>query len=252
MTRQKYLALVAETWLERENCGRRCREGAPKKEKKTSLLSDAAKCAEITDLFKHCAGGDEDSGKEAETSKWSEQEAETASLLWQSAHSAVKSLGDDAHFYLVSLFGQQTVSTLLKTTEDGIKEISQVVAHALNTVEVYITELLHAAGIDAKLQKLFTPEGVVLAGQWALLAMPRYWLLFAGVIALFPLKFIFVIGTVLKCGYWLLSLAVCLFAGVIRLALFPLKFIFTIVKIFKKFRKLARPLSEIRRKRKQK
>ncbi|KAF4090643.1 hypothetical protein AMELA_G00054140 [Ameiurus melas] len=106
--------------------------------------------------------------------------SETASNLWQSAHSALKSLGDDAHSYLVSLFGQQTVNTLLKTTGDGINEISQAVSHALNAVEVYITEILRAAGIDAKLQKIFTPEGVVLVGQWALLTVPQYWLLLAG------------------------------------------------------------------------
>lgn len=40
--------------------------------------------------------------------------SETASTMWQSARSAVKSLGDDAHSYLVSLLGKQTVDTLLK------------------------------------------------------------------------------------------------------------------------------------------
>lgn len=40
--------------------------------------------------------------------------SETASTMWQSAHSAAKSLGDDAHSYLVSLLGKQAVDTLLK------------------------------------------------------------------------------------------------------------------------------------------
>lgn len=40
--------------------------------------------------------------------------SETASTMWQSARAAVKSLGDDAHSYLVSLLGKQTVDTLLK------------------------------------------------------------------------------------------------------------------------------------------
>lgn len=40
--------------------------------------------------------------------------SETASSMWQSAQSAVKSLGDDAHSYLVSLLGKQSVDTLQK------------------------------------------------------------------------------------------------------------------------------------------
>lgn len=46
--------------------------------------------------------------------------SETASSMWQSAHSAVKSLGDDAHSYLVSLFGKQTVETLLKVRRPSV------------------------------------------------------------------------------------------------------------------------------------
>lgn len=40
--------------------------------------------------------------------------SETVSSMWQSAHSAVRSLGDDAHSYLVSVLGKQTVDTLLQ------------------------------------------------------------------------------------------------------------------------------------------
>ncbi|MCI4376146.1 hypothetical protein PGIGA_G00184970 [Pangasianodon gigas] len=128
--------------------------------------------------------------------------SETVSSMWQSAHSAVKSLGDDAHSYLVSLLGKQTVDTLLKTIEDAIKLTSQAAAHALNVAAAYITDFLGAAGIDAKLPvKRFTPEGVIFVAQWALLAV---------------------------LGYWLLSLAVSLLAGVVRRTLFMLKVAFAI------------------------
>ncbi|KAK3554065.1 hypothetical protein QTP70_019174 [Hemibagrus guttatus] len=128
--------------------------------------------------------------------------SETASTMWQSALSAVKSLGDDAHSYLVSLLGKQTVVTLLKTIEEAIKVTSQAAAHALNIVAAYVTDFLGAAGIDAKLfVKHFTPEGVVFVAKWALLAV---------------------------LGYWLLSLAVCLIVGFVRRTLFLLKVTFAI------------------------
>ncbi|XP_017318630.1 transmembrane protein 109 [Ictalurus punctatus] len=128
--------------------------------------------------------------------------SETASSMWQSAQSAVKSLGDDAHSYLVSLLGKQSVDTLQKTIGDAIKVTSQATANALNVVAAYITDFLGDAGIDAKLPvKRFTPEGVVFVAYWALLAV---------------------------LGYWLLSLAVCLLTGVVRRTLFLLKVAFAI------------------------
>ncbi|KAI5617493.1 transmembrane protein 109 precursor, partial [Silurus asotus] len=128
--------------------------------------------------------------------------SETASTMWQSAHSAVKSLGDDAYSYLVSLLGKQTVDTMQKTGWDAVKVASQAVAHALNVVAAYITDFLGAAGIDAKLPvKRFTPEGVLFVVQWALLAV---------------------------LGYWLLSMVVCLLVGFVRRTLFLLKVTFAI------------------------
>lgn len=127
----------------------------------------------------------------------------TASSMWQSAHSAVKSLGDDAHSYLGSLLGKQVVNTLSTTIGDAIKMTSQAAAHTLNIVAACITDFLGAAGINAKLPvKQFTPEGVVFVAQWALLAV---------------------------LGYWLLSLAVGFVAGFLRRILFLLKVIFVIV-----------------------
>ncbi|XP_060728957.1 transmembrane protein 109 [Tachysurus vachellii] len=119
--------------------------------------------------------------------------------MWHTAHSSFKSLADDAHSYLISLLGKNSVDTLLKTVKDAIKVTSHAAAQALNVVASYITDFLGAAGIDAKLPvKYFTPEGVVFVVQWALLAV---------------------------LGYWLLSLAVCLIAGVVRRTLFLLKVI---------------------------
>lgn len=46
--------------------------------------------------------------------------SETVSSMWQSAHSAVKSLGDDAHSYLVSLLGKQVVDTLLQVRKPKV------------------------------------------------------------------------------------------------------------------------------------
>lgn len=46
--------------------------------------------------------------------------SETASAMWHSAHSAVTSLGDDAHSYLVSLLGKQAVDTLLKVRRPSV------------------------------------------------------------------------------------------------------------------------------------
>ncbi|KAM9478036.1 voltage-gated monoatomic cation channel TMEM109 [Clarias gariepinus] len=119
--------------------------------------------------------------------------SETASTMY----SAVRSLADDAHSYLVSLLGKKTVDTLLKTMGDAVKVTSQATAHALNVVAAYIEDLL-----DFKMpEKRFTPEGVVFVAQWALLAV---------------------------LAYWLLSLAVCLLSGVFRRTLFLLKVVFAI------------------------
>ncbi|XP_027001593.1 transmembrane protein 109 [Tachysurus fulvidraco] len=118
--------------------------------------------------------------------------------MWDTAHSSFKSLANDAHSYLISLLGKNSVDTLLKTVKDAIKVTSHAAAQALNVVASYITDFLGSAGIDAKLPVKFTPEGVVFVVQWALLAM---------------------------LGYWLVSLAVCLIAGVVRRTLFLLKVI---------------------------
>ncbi|TSK22548.1 hypothetical protein Baya_1906 [Bagarius yarrelli] len=129
--------------------------------------------------------------------------SETASTMWQSAHSAVRSLGDDAHSYLVSLLGKHSVDTLYTTIEDAIKVTSEASAHALNVVAAYITDFLGDSGTNVKLPvKHFTAEGVVFVTRWALLAL---------------------------LGYWLLYLALGFVAGFLRRTLFLLKVIFVIV-----------------------
>ncbi|XP_076830137.1 voltage-gated monoatomic cation channel TMEM109 [Brachyhypopomus gauderio] len=126
----------------------------------------------------------------------------TASTMWQTVRATVTSLSDDAHGYLVSLCGKQAVDTSIKTVRNAVKVASEAMANALNVAGVYIAEVLAAAGIDAKLPvKRVTPEGVVFVTQWALLVVV---------------------------GYWILSLAVSLVAGVVRSTLWLFKITFAV------------------------
>uniref|UniRef100_A0A4W4E0V5 Uncharacterized protein n=1 Tax=Electrophorus electricus TaxID=8005 RepID=A0A4W4E0V5_ELEEL len=125
-----------------------------------------------------------------------------ASTVWQTVRSSVTRLAEDAHGYLVSLIGKQAVDILIQTVRDAVKVTSEAVANALNVAGGYMSEILATAGIDANLPaSRVTADGVIIVLRWALLA--------------------------LVC-YWILSLAVSLLAGVVRITLWLLKIIFAV------------------------
>ncbi|XP_055060898.2 uncharacterized protein [Misgurnus anguillicaudatus] len=131
------------------------------------------------------------------------------SLDWDSQSSAlnnvrsiVTSLSEEAHSCLVSMVGEKVVDSSLKSARNGVKLVSEATAAALNVVIRYLTEILEAAGINAKLPfNQVTAEGVIFVAQWALLAL---------------------------IAYWILSLILRLVVGAVRQALWLLKVIFTV------------------------
>ncbi|XP_072533195.1 voltage-gated monoatomic cation channel TMEM109 [Salminus brasiliensis] len=125
-----------------------------------------------------------------------------ASTVWQTLQSVSTSLCEDGHGFLVSLFGRQSVDSGLKTVGQLTTWTSEAAAAGLNTLAGYVSELLGAAGITASLPvKRITPEGVVFVTKWALLAL---------------------------LAYWILSLAACFVAGILRRTLWLLKITFAI------------------------
>ncbi|XP_051993434.1 transmembrane protein 109 [Xyrauchen texanus] len=119
----------------------------------------------------------------------------------QNVRSFVKSFSEEAHSYLVSVVGEQVVDSSLKCVRSGAKWLSDAVASALTVVIQYLTEILEAAGIDAKLPfQQVTPEGVIFITQWALLAFTAYWII--------SLILRLVVGAVWQ-ALWLLK---CIFA----------------------------------------
>ncbi|XP_051560026.1 transmembrane protein 109 [Myxocyprinus asiaticus] len=133
----------------------------------------------------------------AHTLEWNNQ-----SSPLQNLRSFVKSLSEEAHSYLVSVVGEQVVDSSLKCVRSGVKWLSDAVASALTVVIQYVTEILEAAGIDAKLPfQQVTPEGIIFITQWMLLAIT---------------------------AYWIISLILRLVVGAVRQALWLLKFTFAI------------------------
>lgn len=130
-------------------------------------------------------------------------------LDWDSQSSAlhnvrsiVASLSEEAHSWLVSMVGEKVVDSSLKSARNGVKVVSEATAAALNVVIRYLTEILEAAGINAKLPfNQVTAEGVIFVAQWTLLAL---------------------------IAYWILSFILRLVVGAVRQALWLLKVIFTV------------------------
>ncbi|XP_026856301.2 transmembrane protein 109, partial [Electrophorus electricus] len=101
-----------------------------------------------------------------------------ASTVWQTVRSSVTRLAEDAHGYLVSLIGKQAVDILIQTVRDAVKVTSEAVANALNVAGGYMSEILATAGIDANLPaSRVTADGVIIVLRWALLALVCYWIL---------------------------------------------------------------------------
>ncbi|KAL7877046.1 hypothetical protein SRHO_G00036890 [Serrasalmus rhombeus] len=126
----------------------------------------------------------------------------TASTVWQTLNSAFTGLCEDGHGFLVSLVGRQLVDSGLKKVNEVTTLTSKAVADGLNTLATYGAEMLGASGMNANLPvKRVTPEGVIFVTKWALLAV---------------------------LGYWILSLAVHLFAGLVRRTLWLLKIAFAV------------------------
>lgn len=131
------------------------------------------------------------------------------SLDWDSQSSSlhnvrsiVTSLSEEAHSCLVSMVGEKVADSSLKSARNGVKLVSEATAAALNVVIRYLTEILEAAGINAKLPfNQVTAEGVIFVAQWALLAL---------------------------IAYWILSFILRLVVGAVRQALWLLKVIFTV------------------------
>lgn len=116
--------------------------------------------------------------------------------------SIVASLSEEAHSCLVSMVGEKVVDSSLKSARNGVKLVSEATAAALNVVIRYLTEILEAAGITAKLPfNQVTAEGVIFVAQWTLLAL---------------------------IAYWILSFILRLVVGAVRQALWLLKVIFTV------------------------
>ncbi|KAL6487881.1 hypothetical protein MHYP_G00045070 [Metynnis hypsauchen] len=126
----------------------------------------------------------------------------TASTVWQTLNSAFTSLCEDGHGFLVSLLGRQLVDSGLKKVSEVTTLTSKAVADGLNMLATYGAEMLGSSGMNANLPvKRVTPEGVIFVTKWALLAV---------------------------LGYWILSLAVHLFAGLVRRTLWLLKIAFAV------------------------
>ncbi|XP_063076445.1 voltage-gated monoatomic cation channel TMEM109 [Engraulis encrasicolus] len=98
--------------------------------------------------------------------------------LLQTFKQILSDLSVDVHGYIVSVVGKQAVDTSLQCIRGVVKSLSEGAANVLNVAFQYTSELLDAAGIQARLPfDKVTPEGVLFVTQWALLALIGYWLL---------------------------------------------------------------------------
>ncbi|XP_059918407.1 transmembrane protein 109 isoform X1 [Gadus macrocephalus] len=80
--------------------------------------------------------------------------------------------------YLESMLGQDNFYTVAMFVEMVIRFLAEGAASGLNVIAVYVTEILRVTGIHVPLSlPRFTPEGVASVAQWGLLALIGYWLL---------------------------------------------------------------------------
>ncbi|KAL0974054.1 hypothetical protein UPYG_G00214790 [Umbra pygmaea] len=90
----------------------------------------------------------------------------------------IESTVESVLFYLESILGQENVFSMAMFFEMIIRFVAQGAASGLNVIAVYVIEILRVTGVDVHLPfPHFTPEGVALVGQWALLALIGYWVL---------------------------------------------------------------------------
>ncbi|XP_030638902.1 transmembrane protein 109 [Chanos chanos] len=85
---------------------------------------------------------------------------------------------ENAIEYLESVFGPENIYTIAMFVEMLLRFVAEGAASGLNVIAAYVSEILRATGVDAKLPfPHFTPEGVSWVAKWALLALIGYWLL---------------------------------------------------------------------------
>ncbi|CAL8263985.1 unnamed protein product [Lota lota] len=90
----------------------------------------------------------------------------------------IQSTIERAVLYLESVLGQDNFYTVAMFVEMVIRFLAEGAASGLNVIAVYVTEILRVTGIDVPLSfPRFTPEGVASVAQWGLLALIGYWLL---------------------------------------------------------------------------
>ncbi|KAJ3588316.1 hypothetical protein NHX12_011909 [Muraenolepis orangiensis] len=90
----------------------------------------------------------------------------------------IESVMERAVLYLESVLGQENFYTVAMFVQMVIRFLAEGAASGLNVIAVYVTEILRVTGIDVPLSfPRFTPEGVAAVAQWGLLALIGYWLL---------------------------------------------------------------------------
>ncbi|XP_024238445.1 uncharacterized protein LOC112220783 isoform X2 [Oncorhynchus tshawytscha] len=95
-----------------------------------------------------------------------------------SLRSLVTGTCKDVHKYVESVVGTNVIESTVEFFEMLIRFLAEGAASGLNVIAVYVTEILRVTGVDVQLPfPHFTPEGVAMVGQWALLALIGYWVL---------------------------------------------------------------------------
>ncbi|XP_030223555.1 transmembrane protein 109 isoform X2 [Gadus morhua] len=77
-----------------------------------------------------------------------------------------------------NVVGTNVIQSTIEFVEMVIRFLAEGAASGLNVIAVYVTEILRVTGIHVPLSlPRFTPEGVASVAQWGLLALIGYWLL---------------------------------------------------------------------------
>ncbi|XP_062380997.1 voltage-gated monoatomic cation channel TMEM109 isoform X2 [Sardina pilchardus] len=103
---------------------------------------------------------------------------ETSTTASMSLRSLITETGEVTRQYVESIVGTNVVETALEFLGMLLQFLAEGAASGLNVIAVYVSEILRATGVDAKLPfPHFTPEGVASVAKWALLALIGYWVL---------------------------------------------------------------------------
>lgn len=120
----------------------------------------------------------------------------------QELRTTLADLAGEGRTYLGRLAGEQTVQSVQKAFSQVLGVVAGSLASGLNVLLQYISQFLHAAGIQVGVPVTkVTPEGLIFVAQWVLVALIGYWLI--------SLAFQLVAST-LRRTLWLLKVAVAL------------------------------------------